>query len=62
MKGIVGGLWFAGLLAWAFTGILVPGLVFIGLGAVAGSWSWIKKLEKERQAASWRSQYPSYKY
>lgn len=62
MIGIMGGLWFAGLLAWALTGALVPGLVLIGLGILAGSWSWGQELAQAKRAASWRAQYPPYGY
>lgn len=61
MKEIMGGCWFAGLLAWALLG-LVPGLVLLGLGAIAGSWELIKEAEAEKAEASWRKNYPPYRY
>lgn len=61
MKELAGGLWLAGLIAWALFG-LIPGIILICIGWIAGAGSWIYTLEKEKQAASWRSQYPSYKY
>lgn len=61
MKEIMGGCWFAGLLVWALLG-LVPGLVLIGLGALAGSWELIKEVEAEKAEESWRKTYPPYRY
>lgn len=61
MKELIGGLWFAGLVAWALLGLL-PGLICIALGVLAGAGSWYGELLKARQAESWRKNYPSYKY
>lgn len=61
MKEIMGGLWFAGLLAWALIG-LMPGLVLFGLGAVAGAGELVKERQAAKQAASWRRTYPPYRY
>lgn len=61
MKELMGGLWFAGLLAWAVLGV-VPGLVLIGLGAAAAAGELAKERRAEQQAASWRKNYPPYRY
>lgn len=61
MKEIMGGCWFAGLLAWALMG-LIPGLILFGIGAIAGAGEAVKERQAEKQAASWRKNYPSYKY
>lgn len=61
MKEIMGGCWFAGLLAWALLG-LVPGLILIGIGALAGGWELIKEAEAEKAEESWRKTYPPYRY
>lgn len=61
MKEIMGGCWFAGLLAWALLG-LVPGLILIGFGTLAGGWKLIKEAEAEKAEESWRKNYPSYRY
>lgn len=61
MKELMGGLWFAGLCVWALLG-LVPGLILIGLGALAAAGSWYKEQLEAERAESWRRNYPSYKY
>ncbi len=61
MKELMGGLWFTGLIAWALLGLL-PGIVCIALGTLAGSWELHRELVDRRSAASWRKTYPSYKY
>ena len=61
MKEVAGGLWFAGLIALAITG-LVPGLILIGIGVLAGAGELIKEKQAEAEEASWRKNYPSYKY
>lgn len=51
MKEVAGGLWFAGLLAWALLGI-IPGIILLLLGTGAASWGWAVscKLQKLLQA------------
>ena len=61
MKEIMGGLWCAGLVCCAVLGV-VPGLILLGLGAIAGSCIIIRELEQKQQAESWRKNYPTYKY
>lgn len=61
MKGIAGGLWLGALGAGAFLG-LVPALILFGLGAVVVGCELGRELQAEKQAASWRKNYPSYKY
>lgn len=61
MKELMGGLWFAGLLAWAILGFL-PGLVLIGLGAAVAAGVLAKERQAQQQAASWRKNYPPYRY
>jgi len=61
MKELMGGAWIAALVAGALG--LWWGALGLGiLGAVAGAASWYDEQLKERQAASWRKSYPSYKY
>ena len=57
----MGGLWLAGLVAWALLG-LIPGLVCIILGAGAGAGELIKEHQLEKAEASWRKSYPPYGY
>lgn len=59
--GIIGGLLLGGLLGWAILGV-GAGLILCGLGAAAGCIAGIQEHQAERQAASWRRNYPSYKY
>ena len=61
MKEILGGCWFAGLLAWALLG-LVPGLILFGIGCIAGAGELVKEKQAEVEENSWRKNYPSYKY
>ena len=61
MKEIMGGCWFAGLLAWALLG-LVPGLILIGIGCLAASWQLIKDKQAEQIEQSWRKNFPPYRY
>ena len=61
MKEIIGGCWITGLLAWALLGI-VPGLIFFGLAALAGSWELLKRAETEKAENAWRKNYPPYRY
>lgn len=61
MKEVMGGCWFAALLAWTLLG-LIPGLVLLGLGALAGSWGLIKEAEARKAETSWRKTYPPYGY
>ena len=59
--GIIGGLLFGGLLGGALLNI-GAGLILCGLGIVAGIIAAIQEYLAEKQAASWRRNYPSYKY
>lgn len=61
MKELMGGLWFAGLVAWALLG-LVPGLILIGIGIAAASWELVHELQAIKADKSWRKQYPPYGY
>lgn len=61
MKEVAGGLWFAGLLAWALLGI-VPGIILLLLGTGAASWKLGRELQAAKAAASWRKNYPPYGY
>lgn len=61
MKELVGGLWFAGLVAWAVLG-LVPGLVLMVLGGIAASCELLKEKQAAEAAANWRDNYPKYNY
>lgn len=61
MKEVAGGLWLAGLVVWALIG-LVPGLILIGIGILAGAGELVKEKQAEAEKASWRKNYPSYKY
>ena len=61
MKELMGGAWIGALIAGAIG--LIAGAVALGaLGALFGLASWYDEKLKERQAASWRKNYPSYKY
>ena len=59
--GIIGGLMFGGLVSGALLGV-GPGLALCGLGAVAGIIVAAQEHKAEKQAESWRRNYPSYKY
>lgn len=61
MKEIMGGLWFAGLVAWALFG-LVPGIILIVLGAAAGAGELVKEQKAEATKQAWRKYYPPYRY
>ena len=61
MKEIMGGCWLTGLLAWALLGT-IPGIILIAIGCIAASWQLAKEKQAEIKAASWRKNYPSYKY
>lgn len=61
MKELMGGLWLGALIAGAW-GLWAGAIVLGALGALAGAGSWYGELLKERQAESWRKNYPSYKY
>ena len=61
MMELMGGLWLAGLVTWAIVG-WIPGIIFLLLGLAAGSWELHHELVDRRSAASWRKNYPSYKY
>ena len=61
MKEIAGGMWLAGMLAWALLGF-IPGTILISIGCIAASWQLVKEKQAEAAAESWRKNYPSYKY
>lgn len=61
MKELIGGLWLTGLLGWALLDASI-GLIFIGIGCIAASWLLIKEKQAANKAASWRKNYPSYRY
>lgn len=61
MKELAGGLVLAGLLAGAL-GFYVYACILGGAGLLAGAAGWYDELLKEKQAESWRANYPSYKY
>ena len=61
MKGIAGGAWFAGLFAIAL-GSVVGTIVLGVIGALAAAAAWYDEQLQERRAASWRAEYPTYKY
>lgn len=59
--GIIGGLLFGGLVAGALLGVFA-GAILLGLGAAASCIAAAQEHQVEKRAASWRSNYPSYKY
>lgn len=59
--GIIGGLLFGGLVTGALLGVWA-GAFLLGLGAVASCIAAAQEHLAEKQAASWRRSYPSYKY
>ena len=61
MKEVMGGCWFSGLIAWALLGI-VPAIILFAIGAGAGIAALYQEEKQEQAEASWRKQYPSYKY
>lgn len=61
MNELMGGLWFAGLLAWALFG-LVPGVILITLGAVACIGKLAKEQKAEAARQAWHKYYPPYGY
>ena len=61
MKEVAGGLWLGALGAGALLGF-VPGLIMFVLGAIIAGCELVRELQAEKQAASWRKNYPSYKY
>ena len=61
MKEVTGGLWLGALGAGAFLG-LVPSLVLFGLGSLCALCELSRERRATKQAASWRKNYPSYKY
>jgi len=61
MKELAGGCWFAGLLVGAM-GLYWCAIALGLIGALAGAASWYDEQLQEKQAASWRKNYPSYKY
>ena len=61
MKEIAGGLWLSALLVGAFLGI-VPALIMFSIGTIPMICELSRERRAEKQAASWRKNYPSYKY
>ena len=61
MKEIMGGAWFAGLVACAL-GLYLYAIAMAIVGVLAGAASWYDELLREKQAASWRRNYPRYRY
>lgn len=61
MKELMGGLWIGALVAGAL-GLWIGTLILGLLGIAAGLGCWIDQIQEEEQAASWRRDYPSYKY
>lgn len=60
--GMMGGLCLGGLLSWAILGFGPGSIVLLALGAVAGACELAGEKQAEKQAESWRKNYPSYKY
>lgn len=61
MKELAGGSILAGLLAAALGFYLYASILAV-IGLLAGAASWYDEVLKEKQAESWRAEYPSYKY
>lgn len=61
MKELAGGSVLAGLLAAALGFYLYASILAV-IGLLAGAASWYDEVLKEKQAESWRAEYPSYKY
>lgn len=61
LLGIVGGLWFGSLVTGALLGILPAAILFL-LGAAVCCIQLVQERQAEKRAASWRKNYPSYKY
>jgi hypothetical protein len=61
MKELAGGMLLAGLFAAALGLYLCAGVLGIA-GVLAGAASCYDEILKEKQAESWRAEYPSYKY
>ena len=61
MKEVAGGLWLGALGAGAFLGI-IPALVLFIAGSAFALGELGRERRAEKQAASWRKNYPSYKY
>lgn len=61
MKEVMGGLWFAGLVAGALLGML-PAIILFILGAGAGAAELVKDHQAEQLRQSWRKTYPPYRY
>lgn len=60
--GAMGGLCFGGLLAWAILGSVIGCMVLFGIAAVIYSCELVRLYRAEKEAVSWRKNYPSYKY
>lgn len=60
--GVMGGLGLGGLLSWAILGFGPGSIVLLVLGAVVGTCELASEKQAEKQAESWRKNYPSYKY
>lgn len=61
MKELMGGFWFAGLIAWAMFGF-IPGTILIFFGLVILFYELIKEYQKNKAANNWRKNYPAYRY
>lgn len=61
MKGILGGALVAGLVAAGLEFWIGVAIMLI-IAILAGAASWKAEEIKEKQAASWRNEYPTYKY
>lgn len=61
MKELAGGTWLAGLIAAAM-GFYFGAAIFGIIGALATGASWQAERTKEKQAESWRKNYPTYGY
>lgn len=61
MKELMGGLWLGALVTGAL-GLWGGTLILALLGTAVGLGCWADLAQQEKQAASWRKNYPSYKY
>lgn len=61
MKELMGGLWLAGVLAWALLG-LIPGIILIIIGAGICAGELVKERKAEISTQAWRKSYPPYGY
>lgn len=61
MIGVIGGCWIAGLIGAATVGI-PAGAILFGIGCIAASCKLAQERQAAKAAASWRKNYPTYKY